>query len=111
MTNTRSIDTMLKGIEEYIASKKSLSGEQWLDIALTLLSLQDPENQRLIELEQAFEKKKDEFLSQDMPVNRATTKAKLTEEYKAFKLQDLKMKKVTEMVKAAKKYADINEYR
>jgi hypothetical protein len=104
-----STDTILNFLHKSVEEKMQLNPEAWIDAAHKLIILLGDEQDKLFELQQEVAKLKLTWLdSQDKRnVSEARIRVEGTDEYKNYKKQEAKCKRIEEFVRVAKKRSDI----
>jgi hypothetical protein len=106
-------DTILDWLKAAVASKKPISAQQWMDAALALNQLLADDHEALIAAEQEVAKLKLTILDAQAKRNVAAADAEVeaSPEYGAMRRQKLKVERIEESIRLAKKYAGINEFK
>lgn len=105
-----SSDDILNYMKTLVESKKPIPREDWLNVAFRLEILRLDEAKLFNEIHQAVALKKQEIVDKQEKVNMAAAEGKIETlpEYIALKNQEAKLYTVDEMVRIAKKSAEMN---
>lgn len=105
-----SSDDILNYMKSLVESKKPIPREDWLNVAFRLEILRLDEAKTFNEMHQAVAIKKKEVVDKQEKINMAAAEALIETlpEYVALKDQEAKLYTVDEMVRIAKKSADMN---
>lgn len=105
----RTIDTILQDLHELISQKKNLNAEDFIDAALYLEILREGEDEKLLSLQRDVAVKKQSYIESLPKRNVAAGEAYIetTDEYYAMRRQEMKIDRIAEFVRIAKKQGEI----
>jgi methionyl-tRNA synthetase len=106
-------DTVLNWLTESVEKKRQISSEEWMNCAMRLVLFLSYEDDDLIEKEQEVAKLKLSLLHTQDKRNVAAVELEVesTDTYKAMRKQRLRVDRINEYIRLAKKYASINDFK
>lgn len=96
-------------IEKWISSGQPVPPGMWIDEAMKLMAFYGTESDKLIDLEKSVAVIKWERISQGDSDAKAESYKRTTEEYAEMKRQEVRVKRIDEYVRLAKKRATLSD--
>lgn len=108
MNEPRTTDYILNKLQNEAETAKTMNPELWLDYAQILAALIGVEQIKLADLQQRVAQLRVDLMSKGDNVSAAKIKVEATTEYKEMRLQEMKLKRVDEIIRLAKIQARIS---
>ncbi len=105
----RTVDDILKNLQNEAESAKQLNPELWIDYAQILATLIGDEQTKLLDLQQEVAILKVAFIRAGDSVAMAKAKVEAMDKYKEMKQQEAKIKRIEEIIRIAKIHARLSQ--
>lgn len=112
MTEKVTTDTILDTMKEWVETKTPVAPSTWVDAALKLNVLMDEETDLLFDLESVVAKNKAYEMDNDeysKTAAHADTIVRASKEYKEYRKQQARVKRIEEFIRIAKKQATLRD--
>lgn len=108
MTEKITTDTILDTMKEWVETKTPVAPSTWVDAALKIAVLMSDETDRLYDLESEVAQMKAREM-EDKTAAHADTIVRASEEYKEYRKQQARVKRIEEFIRIAKKQATLRD--
>lgn len=108
-TTKRTTESILANLHRIIENKEPMDAEKFIDAALYLNILLGDDHEKLLALQQKVSQMQLEYLEDSKSVAEAKLKLQGTDEYREMKSQELKVQRIVEYIRIAKKQAEVRK--